>query len=209
MKGSKVATPAKKASPSLKDILEKKDTAPVADKKDETPKDENGDNKTYITDDGKEADVVKSVGTKPIDKTPTQLSQETPKETAERYDLDNTITDETNADPSIPVYKDQQFDQIESGTHLHPDIAIDEVRNQNLTIPGTDRGSVSRVVTEFAFAGESPNDDKGFGRQDIKAAVDAGEHVDTADNFNRDEHGNLVDHDNDDDDVPPNAGSTF
>jgi hypothetical protein len=174
-KGIKVTTAPKKSSPSLKDLLDKKED-------------------TFVNEQGQDETVVKSVGTKPIDKTPAQLSQETPEETAERYGLDNTITDEDDKNPRVPLNKDQVFPQVASGTHLHPDIATDTVRNQNLTIPDASRGAVSRTVVEFAYADESPNDDKGFNRQDIKAGVDSAE------------SSNIVD---DSDDVPPNAGSTL
>ena len=117
-------TPQKKSNPSLSDLVGKKneETAPVS-----------------------ETNVV-------MDKTPAELSQETPDETASRYNIKETAHDDVVENPRVEVSYDDYVKQVPSSTHLHPDIAKDP-HNRGISAPTTDIGQVVRGgVVEFDHA---------------------------------------------------------
>src|SRR5215203_5805242 len=101
-------TPAKKAVPSLSDLTKKKD--------DETQKvnndnlhDENKPNETNLRtheETKKDAGLSPAVTSTVPNKTPAELSAESPKETAERYGIDNTLDDTNADDPRIQRYRE-------------------------------------------------------------------------------------------------------
>lgn len=94
------------------------------------------------------------------DKTPAELSAETPAETAKRYGVDTTISDEEVDNPRIQVYRDTLVNQVPSGTHLHPDIAK-SLQNRGIAEQHTDNAQVKRMVTEvYDFAPDAERNDK-------------------------------------------------
>jgi hypothetical protein len=93
-------------------------------------------------------------------RTPAQLAAETPEETAARYGPSASVTKEDIANPKIQVYSDSIVKQVPSGTHLHPDIALD-LQNRGIAQATTESARVTHVVThEYDFAGDDPNNDK-------------------------------------------------
>lgn len=99
------------------------------------------------------------VGTVP-NKTPAELSSETPKQTAQRYGIDQTITDEDADNPRVDLFRDTHVNQVPSGTHLHPDIAKD-LMNRGISEQHTDNAAVRRTSTEYySFAPDAEHNDK-------------------------------------------------
>jgi hypothetical protein len=93
-------------------------------------------------------------------KTPAELAAETPDETAARYNIDTSISDDDAKNPRVQVYKDTVIRQVPSGTHLHPDIAKDQA-NRGISENGTDNAQVKRQVTEtYDFAPDAETNDK-------------------------------------------------
>lgn len=151
--------PAKKATPSLSNLLSNDDNK-KEDNKEETPVVEN-DSDENMEDSKKEEPFLSPavVSTVP-NKTPAELSSETPDETAARYNVDTSITDEDAKNPRVQVYKDTVVRQVPSGTHLHPDIAKD-LANRGISQHTTDSAQVKREVIEtYDFADSSPDNDK-------------------------------------------------
>jgi hypothetical protein len=167
-----VTPPAKKATPSaLSDLLSKD-----KDKKDETVVEENKQDEIPVVEEDKEEEFDRDedyadekendtflspavVSTVP-NKTPAELSAETPDETAARYGLDTSITDEDADNPRVQAYKDTVVRQVPSGTHLHPDVAKD-LQNRGISQHTTDSAQVKREVTEtYDFAESSEFNDK-------------------------------------------------
>lgn len=95
-----------------------------------------------------------------LNKTPAELSTETPEDTAKRYDIDTSVTDEDAENPRVQVYKDTVVKQVPSGTHLHPDIAKD-LMNRGISAPSTDNAVVKREIVEVQhFADSAETNDK-------------------------------------------------
>lgn len=93
-------------------------------------------------------------------KTPSELAAETPAQTASRYGVDQTVTDEDADNPRVDVYRDTHVNQVPSGTHLHPDIAKD-LLNRGISEQHTDNAQVKRTTTEYySFAGDAEHNDK-------------------------------------------------
>jgi hypothetical protein len=93
-------------------------------------------------------------------KTPAELAAETPRETENRYGIDQTVTDEDADNPRVQVYRDTHVNQVPSGTHLHPDIAKD-LLNRGISEQHTDNAQVKRTVTEaYDFAPDAEHNDK-------------------------------------------------
>lgn len=182
MKG-KIVTAAKKATPSTLSGLLNKDndnkeekTTPetpgtdannstTSDHETVTPDDEEFENATKNHEKPKDSEKEDNklsphvVATVP-NKTPAELSAETPEETAARYGVDQSINKEDADNPRVQVYKDTYVQQVPSGTHLHPDIAKD-LQNRGISERTTDSAQVKRTVTEtYDFADSSPVNDK-------------------------------------------------
>jgi len=99
------------------------------------------------------------VGTIP-NKTPAELAAETPGQTASRYGIDQTVTDEDADNPRVQAFRDTHVNQVPSGTHLHPDIAKD-LLNRGISEQHTDNAQVKRTVTEYYdFAPNAEHNDK-------------------------------------------------
>lgn len=193
-------TPAKKAVPSLKDLTEDKGSIKEEETPEVQPVDEpvapvepevQDDSPEFDRDedyDDEEKDPFLSpevVSTVP-NKTPAELAAETPDETAARYGVDTTITDEDAENPRVQVYKDTPVIQVPSGTHLHPDIAKD-LLNRGISQNTTDSAQVSRVVHgDYDFAPDAENNDK-FQKPEPEPELDDEDYYE---------------------DVPPNAGSS-
>lgn len=95
-----------------------------------------------------------------IDKTPDEMSVETPAETTARYNIDTEISDEDADNPRVQVYRDTLVNQVPSGTHLHPDVAKD-LLNRGIAETHTDNAQVKRQVTEvYDFAPDADHNDK-------------------------------------------------
>jgi len=95
-----------------------------------------------------------------INKTPADMSAETPKETQQRYGISDEVPKEVDENPNVMAHAAMGNYQIPSGTHLHPDIARD---NYNRAVgTGTERGEVQVARTQMVFATENENDDKGI-----------------------------------------------
>lgn len=175
-------TPAKKAVPSLAELSKKDDDKSVQDKtpemeqnqtdlisqeKNEDP-DFDSDASHFDQEEDKENEPFLSptvVGTVP-NKTPAELSAETPDETASRYGIDQSITDEDADNPRVQVYRDTKVNQVPSGTHLHPDIAKD-LLNRGISEQHTDNAQVKRAITEaYDFAPDAEFNDK-FQKPDV------------------------------------------
>jgi hypothetical protein len=93
-------------------------------------------------------------------KTPDELSSESPKETAERYGIDNKVTKKDIANPRVQVYSDTVLMQVPSGTHLHPDIAK-SAQNYGIAERTTDSAQVKRMITDtYDFAEDAEVNDK-------------------------------------------------
>lgn len=124
----------------------------------ESKNDKNIEEETKPTEEGNKLSphVVATVP----NKTPAELSAETPEETAARYGVDQSINKEDADNPRVQVYKDTYVQQVPSGTHLHPDIAKD-LQNRGISERTTDSAQVKRTVTEtYDFADSSPVNDK-------------------------------------------------
>lgn len=174
-----MSTPAKKSAPTLADRL-------AEDKKNENTKPvvqepENSDNGDPLADaigpDNDKEDVIVDVPDATEDKadtynvspsvvalnsnkTPAELAAESPAETAERYNIDNKISDQDADNPRVQVYRDTLVNQVPSGTHLHPDIAKDML-NRGIAESHTDNAQVKRQVTEvYDFAPDADTNDK-------------------------------------------------
>jgi hypothetical protein len=162
-------TPAKKAAPSLKEMLNKpkdEDSSEVTAPEEITSEEnkETYPNEDYLhMDEGDKADkpaLSRQVVSTVPDKTPAELSSETQEETARRYGVDQTITDEDADNPRVQVYRDTKVNQVPSGTHLHPDIAKD-LLNRGISEQHTDNAQVKRTIVEtYDFAPDAPNNDK-------------------------------------------------
>lgn len=172
MKGKIVAsTPAKKALPSLSSLTEKKDEAKVEETKVEKAKSNSNSNEDFNLDnDDNSEDQLPEAPEEPedvdiqsssvINKTPAELAAETPAETADRYNIDTSITDEDADNPRVQVYKDTIVKQVPSGTHLHPDIAKD-LHNRGISEQHTDNAMVKReIATGYDFAPDAEHNDK-------------------------------------------------
>lgn len=174
-----MAGPAKKAaSPSLSSFIGDKKEDKTVDTADTTDVDkqpalednsdlENSDPENYL--ENTETDETKKDYTPPLsdqvvatvpNKTPAELAAETPDQTAARYGIDPTITDEDAENPRVQVYRDTKVNQVPSGTHLHPDIAKD-LLNRGISEQHTDNAQVRRVTTEgYDFAPDAEYNDK-------------------------------------------------
>lgn len=110
----------------------------------------------------KDDDVVLSrqtVSTVP-NKTPADLAAESADETAARYGIDQTSTEEDINNPRVQVYRDTKVNQVPSGTHLHPDIARD-LLNRGIAETHTDNAQVTRSKVEYYdFAPDADHNDK-------------------------------------------------
>lgn len=110
----------------------------------------------------KDEDVVLSrqtVSTVP-NKTPADLAAESADETAARYGIDQTSTEEDINNPRVQVYRDTKVNQVPSGTHLHPDIARD-LLNRGIAETHTDNAQVTRSKVEYYdFAPDADHNDK-------------------------------------------------
>ncbi len=96
----------------------------------------------------------------PINKTPAELSAETPAETAKRFGISDEIPDDVHDNPNVKATRDNRNYQIPGGTHLHPDVAKD---NYNRSIGGrTEHGEVTMMTTQTVYATEASLDDKGI-----------------------------------------------
>lgn len=170
MKGNKVP-PAKKAAPkSLADLLDskKEDTpeGPPVDQENispevETPASEVVDSEEPVDEQAAaNPDGVSFSGNQNvINKTPADLSSETPEESRLRFGIPNEVPDDVHNDPNVTANRDMGFVQIPSGTHLHPDIARD---NYNRGVGGqAENSQVTRTVTEHVYATPALQDDKG------------------------------------------------
>jgi hypothetical protein len=182
MTPAKKATPAKAArSTSLSDLLgndEVKDEAATSgpEQNDNNDVDNENDNVTGV--DGTEVEqpgneVVESEkpveqnpngvnfagGSNVIDKTPAELSAESPEETARRFNINDEIPQDVADNPNVQVYAGDKNFQVPGGTHLHPDVAKDNY-NRSLNNAGNSV-STSRTVSENVYATEAEQDDKG------------------------------------------------
>lgn len=93
-------------------------------------------------------------------KTPAELSSESPEESAKRFGIKTEVTKEDIANPRVQVYSDTVLKQVPSGTHLHPDIAK-STQNYGIAERTTDSAQVKRTITEtYDFADSSPDNDK-------------------------------------------------
>ncbi len=94
-----------------------------------------------------------------LTKTPNELAAETPKETADRYSIDDytTVTETDEKNPRVEYSHDDYIAQVPSGTHLHPDIAKD-LANRGISAPTTDNAQIRRGDTfvGYDFADPSP-----------------------------------------------------
>jgi hypothetical protein len=90
-------------------------------------------------------------------KTPNEMASETPKETEERYNIDNTVTETDENNPRVEWSESDYIAQVPSGTHLHPDIAKD-LANRGISAPTTDIGQIRKGDTfiGFDFASDLP-----------------------------------------------------
>lgn len=179
-------TPAKKAVPSLSDLVGKDDskedskTAKEESKDVNTPETiESEENKSVdVQQPGKPVDkqagklhdndkddfvnpdgVTLTGGPNVINKTPADMSAETAEESAKRFGISDEIPEDVANNPNVQFYGDNKNYQIPGGTHLHPDVARDNY-NRSLD-PVNHSTQSSRVVTELVFASEAEVDDKG------------------------------------------------
>ncbi len=185
--------PAKKAVPSLSDLTKKNSTSEVEENN--TPEVEGDRNNKPVlepasksseltTSDENDAKTEKEennsddstpplsenvVSTVP-NKTPAELAAETPDESAARYGIDRTITDEDDKNPRVEASHENLFPQIPSGTHLHPDIAK-STQNRGIGTT-TENASFSQAVVGYDYAEEAPIDDKGIKNSNVNDVVD-------------------------------------
>lgn len=180
-------TPAKKAVPSLADLGKKDDekgyttelpdtanttddttensTSVVPDDDEDENEDPNldSDESLFGQEDDKENNNFLSpevIATVP-NRTPAELAAESADETAARYNIDSSITEEDARNPRVQVYSDTRVMQVPSGTHLHPDIAKDNANRQILEQQGTDNAQVRRTITDaYDFAPDAEHNDK-------------------------------------------------
>lgn len=94
-----------------------------------------------------------------FDKTPNEMAHETPDESKRRHNIDTTINEEDLDNPNVQVYRDKNYEQIPSGTHLHPDI-VKDLENRGITQHTTDAAVVRRTIEEQVFAGDAEQNDK-------------------------------------------------
>lgn len=161
--------PAKKTVPSMEDMLKKKEEEKkTVETTEET--NTNTDSIEFTSDDENKYESDSDKENKPFlsdnvvslkaNKTPAELAAETPDETAKRYGIDTSITEEDAENPRVQVYKDTYVRQVPSGTHLHPDIAKD-LMNRGISQHTTDSAQVSRVITvDYDFAPDAETNDK-------------------------------------------------
>lgn len=123
--------------------------------------DKSGLNTSFDDSDKADKPVISNqvVGTVP-NKTPAELAAETPAQTASRYGIDQSVTDEDANNPRVQAYRDTHVNQVPAGTHLHPDIAKDML-NRGISEMHTDNAQVKRTVTEYYdFAPDAEHNDK-------------------------------------------------
>ncbi|MFY3741642.1 MAG: hypothetical protein HMLIMOIP_002100 [Candidatus Nitrosomirales archaeon] len=143
--------PAKKAAPTLKEVLEEK----------EAPKEEEFDRDEDYVDEEKDSFLSENVVATVPNKTPAELAAETPDETAARYNINTEITKEDAENPRVQVYPETVVKQVPSGTHLHPDIAKD-LSNRGIAEMHTDNALVRHPDTAptYDFAPDAETNDK-------------------------------------------------
>lgn len=161
------ATPKKDSSKSLNDLLgaKKDDNLDDSSSTSSTVADHEHDYVAPGSDSGKANDdkpyYSDNVTAYRADKTPAELASETPDETAKRYGIKNTVTQEELDNPRVQVYEDTKLTQIPSSTHLHPDVAKD-LQNRGISLQGTDNAQVSRNYNSgYDFAPDAEYQDKG------------------------------------------------
>lgn len=158
-------TPAKKTTPAapqtLSDLVNKEEEKKTEEtSKEETPEEEFDRDEDYTDENVGDTFLSPHVVSTVPNKTPAELAAETPDETAARYNVDTSITEEDAANPRVQVYKDTQVRQVPSGTHLHPDIAKDYA-NRGISQNTTDSAQVKREVVEtYDFAPDAEFNDK-------------------------------------------------
>ncbi len=164
-------TATKKDTPSLSSLVKSDDKTKADEtkidnktKNDETtvkPEDVKSEDKTDHNEDNKQEPYLsKNVVSTVPNKTPAELAAETPDETAARYNVDTTITDEDADNPRVQAYRDTVVRQVPSGTHLHPDVAKD-LQNRGISEVATDNAQVKRTITEvYDFAPDAEHNDK-------------------------------------------------
>jgi hypothetical protein len=181
-------TPAKKAT-SLSDLVGKN----------KEEKDVKGDKEAHFLSPA----VVSTVP----NRTPAQISVETADETAARYGIDDKVSEEDLANPRVQVYEDTVVKQIPGGTHLHPDVALD-YQNRGIAASGTDNAQVRRMITDtYDFAPDAEGQDKFVKPEEDEVSGNYEsnpEKYTKAGDIRKDWHGD----DDEEDDVPPNAGSS-
>lgn len=171
MKGIKVTPPKKATTPSLSDLLDK--TEPEATKSDDEVRTAGVDGVMVEPAGSEVVEQEKPVEENPdgvafsgtgnvIDKTPAELSAETPEQTANRFNISDEIPEDIANNPNVQVYADDKNFQIPGGTHVHPDIAKDNY-NRAVGSPSSNVGT-TRVVSENVYATEAEQDDKGLKR---------------------------------------------
>lgn len=93
-------------------------------------------------------------------KTPDEMSTEPPRETAERYNITNEVSEADVKNPRVQIYSDTVIKQVPSGTHLHPDVAK-SLHNYGIADRTTDSAQVKRTITEtHDFADAAEHNDK-------------------------------------------------
>lgn len=93
-------------------------------------------------------------------KTPDEMSTEPPRETAERYNITNEVSEADVKNPRVQIYSDTVIKQVPSGTHLHPDVAK-SLHNYGIADRTTDSAQVKRSITEtHDFADAAEHNDK-------------------------------------------------
>lgn len=169
-KGNTVTPPAKRATPSLKDLLNKDEkstpeetvTSPEEIPSEEAPPEEHplDNDDDYDEKENEVPFVSPEVVALKTNKTPAELAAESPAETAERYNINTEISDEDADNPRVQVYRDTLVNQVPSGTHLHPDIAKD-LQNRGIAEQHTDNAQVKRqIVDTYDFAPDAEYNDK-------------------------------------------------
>lgn len=88
-----------------------------------------------------------------LNKTPNEISVETPDETADRYSIENTVVETDEENPRVEYSEEDYMAQVPAGTHLHPDIAKD-LHNRGISAPTTDTAQIRRgdVFVGYDFA---------------------------------------------------------
>jgi hypothetical protein len=100
-------------------------------------------------------------GRNPINKTPADMSAETPEMSQQRYGISDEIPDDVIKNPNI-TEDGKSARQIASGTHLHPDVARDTYNRSLERTGGSENAAVTTSGYKLAFATEAPVDDKGI-----------------------------------------------